>query len=304
MDRLTREANNRNWGNHVHFALGELVDLPAGPGGEMDIEGLDARDGWLWVVGSHSLKRGKAEGNSQAGLEALACIERDPNRAFLARIPLVDTGDGPMPVRRDRDRRLAHIKLRKNKSVLRKWLRKDPHLAPFLDLPCKENGFDIEGIAARDLRGWMGLRGPVLRGLAVVLGFEMKLKGGRRLKARRIEGKRRYRKHLLPVRGQGVRDLALEGDDLILLTGPAMAGDGAAAIWRWRGGALATASGLVAGGDVEMIRELPYRGVEDHPEGIVRWDDSPWMVVYDSPAQARLGSEPARVTADIWAHQT
>ena len=297
VDRLTPDGEQ--WGNHVHISLGDFLDLPDGPGGEMDIEGLMVDDGWLWIVGSHSLTRGKARGDPARGLERMARIKRGPNRMFLGRVPLANGDGGPMPVAEDAERRAQHIRLRSKKSKLRKWLRGDVHIGPYLDLPSKENGFDIEGIAVRGMRVWLGLRGPVMREMAVVLEMEFKVKSGR-LKARRIDGERRYRKHLLGTRGLGIRDLALDGDDLILLTGPTMAGDGVATIKRWRGATNVDRSGVVPEEDIEMVRELPYRGQYDHPEGLVRWGDGHWLVVYDSPAPERLDADPARLVADIW----
>lgn len=298
LDRLTPDGET--WGNHVHISLGEFLDLPDGPGGEMDIEGLMADDGWLWVVGSHSLKRGKAQGDGEEALRRLAKIERDPNRMFLGRIPLVEKNGGAMPVAKDGERRAQTLRLSKKKSRLRKWIGDDEHLAPFLNIPCKENGLDIEGIAARGMRVWLGLRGPVLRELAVVLEFEFKVTGSGHLKARRIDGDRRYRKHLIPTRGLGIRDLELHGDDLVLLTGPVTAAAGVAAIRRWRGAVGVESSGVVPEDSIELVRELPFHGEHDHPEGLVRWSDDEWLVVYDNPAPDRLDSEPARLLADIW----
>lgn len=300
VDRLTPEKGDR-WGNHVHVALGEFIDLPDGPDGEMDIEGLMADDGWLWVVGSHALTRGKAKGGRKKALDRFARIKRDPNRMFLGRFPLSERDGAPLPVAEDGERRAQSVKLWKDKSCLRRWLRGDDHLDPYIDLPCKENGLDIEGIAVRGMRVWLGLRGPVLRGKAVVLELALKVTGSGHLKARRIDGGRRYRKHLVGTRGLGIRDIALDGDDLILLTGPTMAGDGVAAIRRWRGGVGVRRSGVVPEDDVELVRELPYRGPVDHPEGLVQWTkDGRWLVVYDSPAPERLKSDPARLVADLW----
>lgn len=298
IDRLTPDGDR--WGNHVHISLGDAIDLPDGAGGEMDIEGLAAADGWLWVVGSHALKRGKAKGDAEEALRKMAKIERDPNRMFLGRFPLVEEDDAPLPVAEDGDRRAQTIHLHKSRSKLRKWLRSDPHLGPFLDLPCKENGLDIEGIAVRGMRVWLGLRGPVLREMATVLEMEFKVTGSGHLKARRIDGDRRYRKHLIPTRGLGIRDLELDGDDLILLTGPVTAADGVAAILRWRGAVDAGSSGVVAEEDIARVRDLPYRGEYDHPEGLIRWADGEWLVVYDSPHPERIGDDPPTLLADIW----
>ena len=213
----------------------------------MDIEGLDCDGDWLWVVGSHSLKRDKPKDSGQDPAAALATmekIERDANRYFLGRFPLARRKDGLVPVAADGDRKPAHLKLFAEKSKLHRWLKGDPHLAPFLKIPSKENGFDIEGLAAKGLRVWLGLRGPVLRGWAVVIEMELKVTGSGHLKAMRIDGRRRYRKHLLPAGGLGVRDLALEGDDLLLLVGPTMASDGPAHILRWRDATSCRTSGV------------------------------------------------------------
>jgi len=82
---------------HTSIRLGDFFDLPDGHSGEMDIEGLAAADGYLWIVGSHALKRKKAkrdEHGHEAALERMAEVGRDPNRYFLGRVPLRDEGDG------------------------------------------------------------------------------------------------------------------------------------------------------------------------------------------------------------------
>ena len=71
-------------------------------------------------------------------------------------------------------------------------------------------------------------------GWAVAIEMEMKVTKAGHLKPKRIDGKRRYRKHLLPTRGQGIRDLVFDGDDLLVLTGLSMACDCPAAVLRWR----------------------------------------------------------------------
>lgn len=300
LERLTPAEDG--WGNHLHLSLADYVDLPDGPEGEMDIEGLACDEGWLWVVGSHSLKREKPKDNQEpaAALARMEKIKRDPNRYFLGRFPLVEGEDGPVPASSDGERRAAHVRLWDSKSTLHRWLKNDPHIGPFLGIPSKENGFDVEGVAARGLRVWLGLRGPVLRGWAVVIEMEMKVTGAGHLKAARIDGDRRYRKHLLPAHGLGVRDLTLDGDDLLLLVGPTMATDGPAHVLRWKDAATCRTGGVHPESAVAHVLELPYNGKVDHPEGLVRWGDD-WLVVYDSPSEHRLEQEGAVVAADIWA---
>ena len=60
------------------------------------------------------------------------------------------------------------------KTPIRRRLRKDPVLGPFVGLPSKENGLDIEGLAVRGDTVLLGLRGPVIRGYALVVRLEMK----------------------------------------------------------------------------------------------------------------------------------
>lgn len=298
VERLTEAGDC--WGNHKHIALGGLVDLPGGPDGEMDVEGLDCDDGWLWVVGSHALRRAKPKADApDEALREMEEIDRQPNRYFLGRFPLVRGDDGLEPVREDGDRRAGHLKFDKKNSRLEKMLRDDPHLGPYLAIPSKENGLDIEGVAARGLRVWLGLRGPVLRGWGVVIELELEADDRGRLKARRIDGARRYRKHLLATGGLGVRDIKFDGDDLLVLAGPTLATEGPTRVLRWRDAASGPDAGVHPPSAAPRALELPYHGPTDHAEGLARWGDD-WLVVYDSPSDRRLEGEGATVAADVW----
>src|SRR4051794_163284 len=52
LERLTLETGSQA-GAHRSVDLTDVLGLP-GDGGEMDIEGLDVNDDFLWLVGSHS----------------------------------------------------------------------------------------------------------------------------------------------------------------------------------------------------------------------------------------------------------
>ena len=305
VDRLT-EVEPGRWGHHLHTSLAAIFELPAGPDGEMDIEGLDVDDGWLWITGSHSLKRDKPElddHDPEDALARMADIDRDPNRYFLGRVPLKAEGHGLfLPVAEDGDRRAACVKLAEDESRLLRWLSKDERLAPFLSLPSKENGFDIEGIAAVGSRVWLGLRGPVLRGHAVIVELDFKVVGSGHLKARRIDGDRRFRLHVVDSGGLGIRDLHPQGHDLLLLLGPTLASDGPARLVRWKE-ALTTQTSGVRGADVlEPVGALPYRGSHDHPEGICPWPEhgpDAILVIYDAPSPERVDHQENSVLADV-----
>ncbi|MXQ14672.1 DUF3616 domain-containing protein [Microvirga makkahensis] len=305
VERL-RRLEDGSFGDHQHVALDRLVDLPAGADGEMDIEGLCASDGFLWIVGSHSRKRSKPkrdENDRDQALQRMEEIQREPNRYFLGRIPLVEEAPGPFALARSAgERQSAWLKLGHRHSALERWLAADPHLGPFLTIPSKENGLDVEGLAVRGSRVWLGLRGPVLRGHAVVLDLELEQKAPNRLKARRVDGEHRYRKHLLDTRGLGVRDMRFEGDDLLLLVGPTMSLEGPAFVLRWRDAAQDDASGVISPDRIEAVAELPYRLHADHPEGLELWPEAgpgALLVIYDAPAPDRVEPETFTVRADV-----
>ncbi|HZH26635.1 MAG TPA: DUF3616 domain-containing protein [Azospirillaceae bacterium] len=289
------------FGGHVSFRLHDLIDLPD-PKGEVDVEGMDVEDGWLWIVGSHSLARRKPKPDEQdtaAMLARLESIKREPNRYLLARIPLEDGPDGRVPVRRAADgRRSSWLPFaRKHGNALTKAIGKDPQLAPFLSIPAKENGFDVEGLAVAGDRVFLGLRGPVLRGWAVILELDIGpgKKGGIALAGK---GAAAVRKHFLDLDGLGIRELCRDGDDLLILAGPTMDLDGPVRVWRWAGACTDTGR-IVPRDRLGVVLDVPYGTGFDHAEGLglrPRPDGGrDLLVAYDNPGPARLRGATAVV---------
>ena len=131
VERLRRNSDG-GFGDHVHFGLSDIVDLPAGAHGEMDIEGLCADGKYLWIVGSHSLKRSKPkrdENDRGDALRRMEEIDRDANRYFLGRVPLQGEGDECRPAKKAGKRRAAWARFGKKRSAVAHWLAADPHLA-------------------------------------------------------------------------------------------------------------------------------------------------------------------------------
>jgi hypothetical protein len=60
LERLVRDADG-SFGARTRFPLSDLLDLPGDADEEVDVEGIDLADGWLWVVGSHASARRKAD---------------------------------------------------------------------------------------------------------------------------------------------------------------------------------------------------------------------------------------------------
>ena len=146
----------------------------------------------------------------------------------------------------------------------------DPHLAPFLAIPSKDNGLDVEGLAVHGDTLYIGLRGPVLRGWACVLEVlpTTNDRDPTRLRFTTVNDSTRYRKHLLDIGGLGVRDLCPDGDDLLVLAGPSMALSGPVRLHRWHRAAHAETSRVVRGTELTLETELPHGAGEDHAEGI------------------------------------
>ncbi|MEM9059785.1 MAG: DUF3616 domain-containing protein [Pseudomonadota bacterium] len=294
-------GRGNRWTQVARVSLHDIVNLPAGRDVEVDIEGLAVQDDWLWVVGSHSLKRRKPRGNSpERAFSSMQTLVRDANRFLLARIPLERQKSGHMrPVAKAGGRRPAMVEAGKRSSVLTSWLAEDPLLSPFVSLASKENGLDIEGIAVGDGDVWLGLRGPVLRGHAIILRFDLRANKRDILKAKKTDGTRRFRKYLLPLDGLGLRDLESDGRDLLLLTGPTMSADGPSRIVRWRGALASKGSAVVAGSDLALEHDLSDGKPTDNPEAICRWTKDGVLVLYDRPDRARLSNDDNTYTADV-----
>lgn len=288
------------YGNATSFPLADLLDLPGEPDDEADLEGLAVADGWLWLVGSHGLKRknAKPEKDDESNARRLTKLALDGNRRLLACVPIeMDAQGTPKLVREAADgRRALRLKGDAEHNQLTRLLEDDPHIGPFLAIPGKDNGFDIEGLAFDGSRLLLGLRGPVLRGWALLLELAVE-PGGDWLRLAPLDGQGTLlRKHFLQLGGLGVRDLHFAGDDLFILAGPTMVLDGDIRLLRWVGARQALA------GNTEPVRfqrdfadlvELPHAPGCDRaeafcelPQGLVRGAPA-WLVLYDAPGEGR-----------------
>jgi len=291
---------------HLSFPLKPYLDLPLeAADAEIDIEGLNyAPDsGYLWVVGSHSLKRKKAEADkpAQKNIKRLSTVEADGNRFLLARIPVVQQNDSYALAKiADDGRTAAQLRGSQLGNELTAEIAEDEQLRDFLRIPGKDNGFDIEGLAVIGPRLLLGLRGPVLRGWALLLEIEPELEDGSTdtlvLKKIGPQG-RRYRKHFFDLNGLGVRDLCISGDALLILAGPTMSLDGPVTVFRWRSGFDADEQSVVFAEQLETVLEVPFGQGDDHAEGLCLFDSEGEqggevvLIVYDSAAQSRRHGE-------------
>jgi len=322
LERLSLVADGKTgsyrYGHHQQFSLHDYLLLPVPPRTranpeEVDVEGLDYHDGYLWLVGSHSLKRTKPklkDGAKQAQ-EQLAEVRPDGNRYLLARIPLVER-DGTYALtkkdqRNGKERTAAQLHGNHKGNDLTKALREDEHLGAFLGIPGKDNGFDIEGLAVAGDRLFLGLRGPVLRGWAVILEVELK-KDNETPSFLRLKSigpnDRLYRKHFLHLGGLGIRDLCVQGSDLLILAGPTMDLDGPVTIFRWPNGTDPNGERVVPASELERVLDVPCGQGVDHAEGMTLFSPDggtvrSLLVAYDAASKHRQPRK-STVAADVF----
>jgi Protein of unknown function (DUF3616) len=318
VDRLRRldpvGSETLRFGQARDFPLAELLDLPGLPDEEADLEGMAVADGLLWVVGSHGLKRKNAKpGRDDAdNAKRLAKVALDGNRRLLACLPIEHGTDGePCLVRQASDgRRALRLKGDARSNLLTQALADDPHFGPYLAIPGKDNGFDIEGLAVNGRRLLLGLRGPVLRGWSALLEIEVEVRADQLRLVPLDERGTLMRKHFLQLEGLGVRDLHFSGDDLYILAGPTMVLNGEIRVYKWPGAkpllaachepvrfesALAESVSLPHGrgtNRAEAICDLPPALAGRKPA---------WLVLYDAPGADRKEGEHT-VFGDLLRH--
>jgi hypothetical protein len=101
----------------------------------------------------------------------LAKLALDGNRRLLACLPIEPNHNEPCLARQAKDgRRAMRLKGDSRANLLTRALADDPHFGPYMAIPGKDNGFDIEGLAVDGHRLLLGLRGPVLRGWSALRG--------------------------------------------------------------------------------------------------------------------------------------
>ncbi len=180
---------------------------------EIDLEGITVHDGSVVVIGSLSLKRSKVKPDHglDDALERLGKIRRasggkrtHSDHAYRLR-PRLEGG------------KLVVDYL--ERTEVRSRLASLPLLAPHAEIPSKDNGLDAEGLAWHRGAMFVGLRGPVLRGQALLVRATADFRSPALVP--------------LDLDGWGIRALA-SGDsgELWVVSGPTMEHVGPFVLWR------------------------------------------------------------------------
>ena len=194
-----------------------LFPVTNGTPKEIDIEGIAADANTVYVIGSHAHVRSSAKPDDKykKNRERLDKNPSKPEREaeFAARSVVAKFTLDRNGVPSD----LHH-------SSLRKILDEAYPFKLFRDIPSKENGIDIEGLAVRGGKLYAGFRGPVLRGNYVpILEFEFS------------DPVSRHRVLYVNLRGRGVRDIVAAKSGFLILAGPVGDGSETYQIYEWDG---------------------------------------------------------------------
>jgi len=261
---------------------------------EADIESISVCGGFLWICGSHRDVRVKPNGKAASPSGKL---DQQPSRCLLGRIKLADDGG-------DLEPKVDQLPF-EGPGSLRDLLMRSDHLKPFLGIPSKENGLDIEGISATESGAvFLGLRGPVIGGRAVIL--EAKV-------GEIFTPHVSLATHFFDLDGLGVRDLTHHGANILILAGPVGGLDGPFRIYRWRPGS----TGLVETAEPlyqwpikvngrtawSECRRVVMQG--EHPEGFCwfrRHRHRGLLVFYDNPDEHHRIKRHRRYLADWIPH--
>jgi hypothetical protein len=223
-----------------HYEVAGNVSLLSDNDKEIDMEAAASDAQFVYLIGSHSIRRTQvdAEGAYKKNRKRLTRIRPHSNSYSLFRLKLSDEGE----------------LIEKDSVDLRDILRDDEVLGSFFAMPGKEGGIDIEGVAVKDGKLFIGFRGPVLRGNfvpVVVLEFDQP---------------HEYELRFVKLGGRGIRDLVAVEDGFLILAGPVGDGDGSYQLHLWNGEDCVPGAEELRGA-VTPVAELAA-GPGEKPEGV------------------------------------
>jgi len=227
---------------------GELgVELPSPKSNvEVDIEAVTTLGDRVFLVGSASLKRKKPKDGDHSGKRLEEIVPASgagadySNYVYELRASAENGG-------------LPEFELVGARDV-RELLLRLPLIATFKDVPSKDNGLDVEGAVVSGGYFYFGLRGPVLRGRALVV--------------RTRPDFSEPETYTLDLRGLGVRALTADGATgrgLYVLAGPTLPRDDQFELYRFT--AADKSPDDVRTNDVTLVTSVPSTDGK-RPEGL------------------------------------
>lgn len=217
--------------------MGDANDL--GETDEIDLEGVSFEDGHLFLAGSATVKRKKPNRETLEEnllrLHSVVPVSGGKADTKGKRVDFVkgEKGDGKWNLHSNLLYRFA-VSLEAGRPRftfvehhdIRRRIGESKLLRRFLPIPSKENGLDLEGFVRHQGRNYLGLRGPVLRGHAVVAELD--------------EDFQELTPHFLFLDGFGIRSMEYFshprwGEGFFLVAGLTMEGTAPFTLFRWDG---------------------------------------------------------------------
>lgn len=229
---------------------------------ELDIEGMSIDGDTLYVIGSHSLRRKKVKSDktyNQNRKRLFTVVQEDRKAQIFKLVVDINSGEVQEPIESS-DRHQSALEA-------------DDLLGRFTQIPSKENGVDIEGLAIQGDELYLGFRGPVLRGNFVPVMVS------------RFDDPDTYELRFVDLQGRGIRDIVSTSNGFLLIAGPVGDGSEPYEVFFWDG------SDLVPGSDRPVSPSQLYSlGTITPPdgakaEGITVLEESPagykLMIAFD-----------------------
>lgn len=219
---------------------------------ELDGEGVAYADGAFYVIGSHGHPRDKDHELDPTN-DAARIAAHIAAASQIAKVTVATNGTATVET---------------TTLSLAKAIQDQPDLKDFAGKRLEENGLTIEGIAIKDGQLFAGFRGPLLPGgHAAVLAVSLEgLATGGDLKSHVFK---------LPLgEGIGIRDLAWDGNRLLVLAGPGPDTAGVYTVFSWDG-AGDTVAPLVS------LTDIPDAGDNRKAEVILPLADKKFLILFD-----------------------
>ena len=240
---------------------------------EIDIEGIASKGATIYVACSCSLARKSVKGDEKTiakNLKRLKTISEESER--LQRCQLFrfsfDTSSG----------KSSEVDVVSIRDTLAD---KESILARFMNIPSKENGVDIEGVAVDDNETlYLGFRGPVLRGNYVPILVTT------------FDDPKNYQIRYIQMGGRGVRDLTKVQDGFLIIGGPIGDQEISYKLYFWDGSNTIPGTDQKTAPRMDCLGEIPTENGAK-AEGIDLIQETPTeyqvVIVYDSLKNGKPG---------------
>jgi hypothetical protein len=200
----TAEGGTAEGGTIVPGALVRLS--PEGKSGDPDAEGVAYDGGYFYITGSHGRSRNTDKPNASS------------YRVFRIK---ADPRTGRPPVTSDDE--VVGIE---SSDRLKGLIAAAAPVGRFEDRPLAKGGLNVEGIAVKNGRMFVGFRGPSIDRQAFIMSLDAD--------ALFTGAGTRARMHALALgKNVGIRDLAAVDDGLLVLSGPMREEKKPFAVWLW-----------------------------------------------------------------------